>query len=163
MFARIATSKSKTFLAFCFCFLAGIAAGSILNRRVDFIYFYTILVILLPSIIIVRKNKTQLFIVSCSLLIVIGFARYTFALPKQFDLPTAEQTFTAAVTAEPDVRQDGVRYIVEVKSHKSKVISQVDRIYFKSDPYPRYEYGAVLQITCKLQKPEPFDGFRYDM
>jgi len=163
MIQGIAASKSKTFLAFCFCFLIGVAIGSIVNQRIDFVYIYTVLSVIVPMGVMARKDAVHLFFAVCSLLIVIGFARYSLALPQPLDLPRDEQTFIATVASEPDVRQDGVRYIAEVISHKSKVISQIGKIYFKSNLYPRYQYGDVLQVTCKLQKPAPFDGFRYDM
>ena len=38
MLEKIITSKSKTFLVFCFCFLAGIALTSVLNKKIDFVY-----------------------------------------------------------------------------------------------------------------------------
>src|SRR3989304_3807273 len=28
--------------------------------------------------------------------------------------------------------------------------------------YPEYHYGDLLEIECKLKKPEPFEGFQYD-
>ena len=152
----IVTSKSKTFLAFCFCFLAGIALGSLVNRRIEFIYFYTNLFILAGFLIIFWKNRAARFILFSFLISLFAFIRYNFALPPtDFKLPTGEQTFTAFVAAEPDVRQDSVRYIVKAISNK--------KVYLQSSLYPRYQYGDVLEITCRLERPEPFDGFRYDM
>lgn len=53
------------------------------------------------------------------------------------------------------MRIEQVNYIVDTK--------QYGKVYFKHDLYPRYEYGDELAITCKLQKPEPQEDFRYDM
>jgi competence protein ComEC len=65
------------------------------------------------------------------------------------------------VAAELDVRMDGVRYIVAVTHIGDEKVH--GRVYVKSELYPRYVYGDVLQITCRVEVPEPIEDFRYDM
>ena len=160
----IVASKSKTFLAFCFFFLLGIALGSLINQRVPFVYFYLLPFIALALLIVFWENRGVRFIVFSLLITLFSFFRYSFALPPtDFKLPTGKQTFTAFVAAEPDVRQDGVRYIVEIQNAEFRMQNKFDRVYFTSSLYPRYQYGDVLGVTCRLERPEPIDGFRYDM
>jgi competence protein ComEC len=166
MLEGIIKSKSKTFLTFCFCFLTGIVIGSIYNKRIDFVYLYLSLFVFTTLFIIAYKNKTSMFIVVCSLIVAAGFFRYSFALaPAEFELPKGKQVFTAYVATEPDVRQDSVRYIVQLLTHNSELQTQLTnkKIYFKAGLYPRYQYGDVLEVECPLIKPKAFDGFRYDM
>lgn len=175
MLEGIIHSKSKTFLTFCFCFLLGVAIGSFINRRLDFVYLYLSLFIIVASLLAAWRHKTARFFIFALVFVWFGFARYSFALPPpDVAIPTGEQTFTAVVAAEPDVRIDGVRYILEMSNFRPELKSRDEqlamnntpvsgRVYMKSFLYPRYQYGDVLKITCPLERPEPFDGFRYDM
>jgi len=84
------------------------------------------------------------------------------------------------VSAEPDVRMDGVRYIVAVDKqlttnnpafgrdpvqakHWRDKQNISGRVYVKSGLYPRYSYGDRLQLVgCQLEAPEPVEDFAYD-
>ena len=156
MFDKIIKSKSKTFLAFCFCFLLGIIIFSLLEIKLDFVYLYVSLFVIASWLIIFWKNERFRFVIICLLLFIFGVGRYFLAFPLQTqNITSAPQEIEGYISAEPDVRLDGVRYIVK-NEEKGK-------IYFKSALYPRYEYGDKLKLKCKLERPEPSDDFRYDM
>lgn len=173
----IVHSKSKTFFAFCFCFLVGIALGALVNQRLPFGYLYVSLLIALSLFIAFWSNRTARFVLFSLLITLFAFFRYSFALPPtDFKLPGGEQTFTAAIAAEPDIRQDKVRYILEISHRLGRGPARRrenwkletgdlfgSKVYVSSNLYPRYQYGDLLKITCRLERPEPFDGFRYDM
>ena len=152
---RLRSSKSKTFLTFCFCFLAGVALASYINKRFDLVYLYTSLFITISFLIIFWKNKQSRFIFIALLIIATGFFRYSLSLT-EVKIPEGKKSIAGYVSAEPDIRSDGIRYIVKTKDIEGK-------IYFKSGLYPRYRYGDKLDLTCKLKVPEPIEDFRYDM
>ena len=147
---QIINSKSKTFLAFCFCFLAGVFIASIMQLQSGLLYLYLSLFISISLLIYFWRNKVVVFFVICVLCFVVGLARYVFAFPTT-PLQEGEQTFTGIVSSEPDVRVDGVNYRICIL--QSEICNLV-----KSGLYPRYNYGDELQVTCKLKKP---DGMYY--
>jgi len=153
MLEGIRQSKSKTLLAFCFSFLLGVIAISILDLRFDFVYLYLALFVIATFLVIFWKNKSVRFLIICLLLLVMGLGRYLIVFPLS-EIKTGKAEFTGYVAAEPDIRADGVRYIVK---------SEQGRVYVKEKLYPRYHYGDVLELKCKLKKPEPIEDFRYDM
>ncbi|MFH1286770.1 MAG: ComEC/Rec2 family competence protein [Candidatus Magasanikbacteria bacterium] len=161
MLEVVVHSKSKTFLAFCFCFLLGVAGISIKTIEIDFVYFYGFLFAAISSIAIFWKNKDFRFLLLCLVFFTLGILRYTIAFPlktnhiSNFNGEKVE--VVGFVSAEPDVRMDGVRYIVLLDGDNN------GRVYFKSQLYPRYEYGERLGLECQLKLPEPIEDFRYDM
>lgn len=173
MLNKLINSKSKTFLAFCFCFLLGIIVFSLLELKIDFVYLYLSLFIFISFIVVYWKNKKIRFVLFCLLLFILGVGRYLLAFPFQTqNLTSAPQEIEGYISAEPDVRLDGVRYIVKLKNFDVRtgrdlsvqtMPSTHGKIYFKSALYPRYEYGDKLKLKCKLEKPEASEDFRYDM
>src|SRR3989338_4103247 len=159
MLEGIINSKSKTFLAFCFCFIACVALASLLELKTGLLYLYLSLFILITLLIIFWKNKIVMFSLICILFIVFGAVRYLLVFPLSLNhIPNytgKEMELTGYVSREPDTRLDGVRYVVNARD--------IGRIYFKYNLYPRFQYGDVLQLNCKLGKPEASDDFRYDM
>jgi len=171
MLEGIISSKSKSFLVYCFSFLLGVALVSVLDVRFDFVFLYGGVFAFTGILVAFWGVRKKRFFVVCLLCFVLGIGRYTFAFPtdspKHVSHYTEQKKAVAGyVVTEPDVRMDGVRYIVKVRSHKSKVISKDGelrgRVYVKSRLYPRYNYGDVLEIECRLKAPEPIEDFAYD-
>jgi len=162
MLNKIINSKSKTFTAFCFCFLFGIIIASLVNKRIDFVYFYLISFIFISLLIIFRESIRLRYIFVCLMLIVFAIVRYNLAIPPAnsdeyiYAHNGEKYTFIGHISKEPDIRSDGVRYIVKGKDLKGSV-------YVKSRLYPRYKYGDNVRVECDLEKPEPIVEFRYDM
>ena len=68
---------------------------------------------------------------------------------------------TGRVAAFPDRRFDHDRFVIEVKSvddHISEGRLLLRTFINRKD----IDYGDVLNITGKIEKPEPIDEFRYD-
>lgn len=159
----ILNSKSKTFLAFCFCFLLGIIIFSIFGWQIKFVYLYLSFFIFASLIIFCWQNKKLVFLFFCFLVFLFGVFRYQLAYPLSDNDISKHYGETldlqVVVSDEPDVRQDGVRYIVETHSYASVR----GKIYLQSKLYPRYNYGDELQLTCRIDQPEALtNGFRYD-
>ena len=151
MLDRITYSKSKTFFAFCFSFLLGVGIISLIDKPFKFLYLYISLFILVTLSIISWHRKTIRFILLCVFCILLGIARYTIAFPPHSPSHISyyngtEKKFTAYVSREPDVREDGVRYIIQIINPKSEIINpeknntMKGKVYIKSALYPRYRY-----------------------
>ena len=163
MLQKIINSKSKTFLAFCFCFLFGTAFISILDFHFDFVFIYFGIFVILGFLITFWKYKFFRLVSLCTLAILLSFGRYILFFPSETNISNyAEENvrFTAVVIQEPDVRIDDVRYIVEIENVDGGTAE--GRVYFKSELYPRYEYGDEMEVYCQIKKPEQIEDFRFD-
>jgi len=163
---KIINSKSKTFIAFCFCFIAGVGLASLLEIKRDYLFeLYIFLFVILFFVIIFWNNKKSQFIFFCILFFVLGGIRYLIFLPKIDENNIAyynnqEIEFVGRVSTEPDIRIDKGYYILSGLDIGSKKI--LGKVRISAQLYPQYKYGDVLKIKCKLQIPEAFESFRYD-
>jgi competence protein ComEC len=153
MLNKILQSKSKKFSLYCFAFLIGVTIASLIDIRINGPTIVFLIFLFVALLLTFYSNKKKLFVVYCLLLIFLGTVRYSLAWPSSSQ-QEREVTLTGYVAAEPDVRMDGVRYIVK---------TEIGKVYIKQHLYPRYNYGDVLELTCFLQRPEPIEDFRYDM
>jgi competence protein ComEC len=157
---KIMRSKSKTFLAFCFAFLFGVGAGSFISVDISFVFLYTSVFVFASLFILTWQSRVWRFVVLLLLCFLFGVVRYQFSFPMGDNYVaglTGKHTIVGVVDAEPDIRTDGVRYIVEAQGDLK------GRVYLKNKLYPRYEYGDTLRLKCFLNIPEPIEDFRYDM
>lgn len=159
---NIITSKNKTFLAFCFCFLLGVAMISLIDKQIDFVYLYFIGLVSIGFLVIFWRNKLTRFFLLCIIFFAFGIARYLFSFPTDSTHHVSrfvdkQITFVGYIVAEPDIRIDGVRYIVEATKRDTGAPLH-GRVYVKMPSYPRYDYGDVLSVYCQLEKPEPIDN-----
>lgn len=147
-------STSKQFLIACFCFLVGVSIASFLHESLSWQQLYWLILCLLPILIIVWNKQLVRLMVVCAIIVVIGVGRYQLAF-QHVDIPAGVQKIEGTIDAEPDVRQNGVKYIVDTVEY--------GRVYVSYDLYPRFSYGDVVLLSCKLKRPEPIETFRYDM
>lgn len=100
-------------------------------------------------------SKSKIFFWCCvaTLICTALYSAYT-SITKNYPYNSYVE-FTGFISSEPDVRLDGVRYIVQTE--------QYGKVYTKYMLFPRFLYGDILDIKCKLTKPEPIEDFRYDM
>ena len=169
---KILTSKSRTFFVYCFSFLLGVFLFSIFDWRFSFLFIVVCLVVLFSFVIIFWHNILLRFVFFCLFFFVFGSLRYLVTVPINNNKNLVSffgetEVVEGFVSSEPDIRLDGVRYIVSAQflseeKTKQKRITIKGNFYFKSGLYPRYKYGDKLRITCLLQKPEPVEDFRYD-
>ncbi|MFH0857120.1 MAG: ComEC/Rec2 family competence protein [Candidatus Magasanikbacteria bacterium] len=154
-------SKSKTFFTFCFCFLLGIAVASLYNLSFPGEYIYIFVFVYFALVILFWKVEYYKYILLCILFFSFGIMRFSFGIPteKILEYKDDEVPLLGYVSTEPDVRIDGVRYILHITEGKAKG----EKVYISSDLYPRYVYGDRLQVLCTIREPEPIEDFRYDM
>jgi len=162
----IIQSKSKMFLVSCFCFLAGIVVASLFFLVVPRVMLYGATFFFVGIVGMhwreARARAVSVFV--CCFFF--GIARYGIAFPGDHRGHISFYTNQVVdvygyVAAEPDIRLDGVRYIIRATQVDDSVVD--GRVYVKYTTYPRYEYGDVLQMRCRLERPEPVEDFRYDM
>lgn len=151
----IINSKSRSFLVYCFSFLIGIAAASLLDIRTGAMYGLIAIFIFLIFAILFSERRKILFASLCLLSLSLGITRYVYAWPEIPSPPVAKQYVTGIIIDEPDVRIDRVNYIIRTEAYGN--------IFAKSDLYPRFSYGDKVKVTCKIEIPEPIEDFRYDM
>lgn len=160
IFRQILNSKSKTFLAFCFCFLFGTVIASLyVDTRISGPAIFGVGLACIGLVSIFWGNVQARFILLCCSIIVFACFRYSFAFPtfthdteKTFD---TKQTVIGTITTEPDRRIDKTNYIVETKEYGP--------MFVEGTRYPERKYGEVYELYCTIKKPEASDDFRYDM
>lgn len=182
---KIQVSKSKTFAIFCSCFLVGVAVASIADARfADARFNQTLGFIWLGALIIIGVMAwwylpwSQAFWIFLGVCVSAGAWRYVMVFPPATPLAVhyyaaQKVTLTAVVDAEPDVRIDGVRYIVAAQAlrHSTGIQAVTGRVSVKYNLYPRFQYGDVVKIECTLELPKIMDDktaaggriFRYDL
>lgn len=171
---KILHSKSKVFAIWCVSFLVGVTVASFFEIKLEPIAAW--LVIGGGGVAIIIFNKFNLGKLTTAIgvmlvCLVIGIARYSLVFPR--DSPTRVEYYEGSVElegvvgAEPDRRLDSARYIVAVNAVDGAPVQ--GRVYVKNARYPQFNYGDVLQIQCRLKRPEPIIDastgqiFRYDL
>ncbi|NUM25750.1 MAG: ComEC/Rec2 family competence protein [Candidatus Buchananbacteria bacterium] len=120
-----------------------------------------LLVITIIGLVVFFKNRFMVIVLVGLICFSFGILRYESSLVvanKQtvwFYNETALTT-RAVIVAQPDVRIDHVKLTVE------SVGKMTGKILLKTNLYPEYQYGDLLEINCRLKTPEAFDGFAYD-
>jgi len=160
----VASSKNKTFLAFCFCFIWGAGFFSWFDWPGAYsVYFYGILFVIGCAVIVFWNNQRYRFGGLCFLFFIFGAWRFLFSVPDCDN--RAELCFyngkTVAVrglvAAEPDRRIEATYYTVEAQNYRG-------RVSVKTRNYPEFQYGERIAFACALKAPKNQDdsAFRYD-
>ena len=159
---KLANSKSRTFIVFCFCFIFGVAVFSILeNGQLDGCLYYSLLICVFFLAVCWHKHEKR-FVFFCLIFFIFGGLRFNLALPTDTAdnigyYNNSRKEFTGVVSAEPDVRMSAAQYFVSPQNLQGKVL-------LKAALYPRYDYGDKLKINCVLKKPAIFldSTFNYE-
>ncbi len=166
---KIIHSKSKTFLAFCFSFLLGIASLSFVSHK----FFETQIFIVFFACFFAlgvfwKKQPTQFFILAI-LFFLLGMMRVNLAIPERnanslVFYNDKKQSISGFIAGEPDIRQDAAHYIVKAKSIRTGGSWQdvAGKIAIKMPLYPRYNYGQNITLDCKLKTPTSIEDFHYE-
>ncbi len=163
-------SKSKTFLAFCFCFILGAGIFSYNAYPPLARIFYAALFPLLLGVIIFWRHRSATFICFSSIWFILGSLRVLFSIPSmtpdQLNFYWGKKvTVTGIISTEPDRRLDGVYYVFTGNQLISPSKQDITgRLLLKTRLYPAYTYGQAVSVACALESPESqvLDDFRYD-
>lgn len=170
-----ASSKSKTFLAFCFCFIfgagvIGVNAGFFrLTGRAPAIFGLAIGLVGL-AIVFWRSPTTRLWLAGLAFLF-FGVWRGALAsaplsAPSYFF--SQKINFTAVVAEEPEIKEGGADFILSNLIASNPFSGQEEkipgRLLLKAPLYPRRDYGDRLRIFCRPERPKNFSVsfFQYD-
>jgi len=162
----IVNSKSKTFLIFCSAFIAGIAIESFFKLRIECWILGSAALSGFFIAIIFWKNKNARLVFFMLAFFVLGFWRFEASLPR-FDENNIHSFYDknvvmrGVVITEPDKREDKIKYTLEVKEVED-VGEASGRVLVSMGLFPEFEYGDLIQVKCKIRKPEPISDFRYD-
>ncbi len=164
---NIIYSKSRTFLWFCFSFILGIALSSGIYLDREYLFFLTL--ILLVAVLLVIYNFHSLkyrFFALTLLFVTLGVIRFVLSQPVITDKHIAyynEQklSLVGKVVEEPEFKLEDSVYIVEAQDIPKWKKAAKGRIMVRASIYPEYQYGDVISIYCKLQKPKNSEEFNY--
>jgi competence protein ComEC len=149
---KIIVSKSKTFLAFCFCFVLGVGFASVLEFGLESAHIlYIVILFSVFFAVIFWSDLTKRFFVLCILFIALGHYRFALAEPVKDDFLGQSKNFFATIVAEPTVKLAETEYIVQSPEIKSK-------IYLTLPNYPEFHYGDTLSVFCFLDEPKNSPG-----
>lgn len=163
----IYTSMHKIFVGSCVFFLLGIVICSVCDIRIDFLYMYIFFFFFAFCVIFVFHNRIASVLLIWVFCLFLGMVRYRFAFPVSSSVSHVTQyreetrQVTGYITAEPDVRTDGVRYVVHVDTVEE--IPVHGNIYVSYALHPQFAYGDNVELFCTIREPEPIETFRYDM
>ncbi len=169
---KIILSKSKTFLAFCFCFIAGAGLASLISNfqfLISLSFYLYISLFLFTALAIVFWNKLIIrFGIVCFVFFIFGVWRFAITIP-DCDSPDSLCSYNGrkveivgVVKGEPEIRTADARYTVSVERVGN--LAATGKILVTTKLYPSYTYGEQLKMLCNLQKPDNKDEgtFRYD-
>jgi len=174
-------SQSKIFLFCCVSFIGGVALASFLPAK---ILHYDLLLFgvatgLITIIVLIRVNNISrhaylsrvLFIFYLLAFFIFGIWRYSLTAldngsDKIWSYNGQQSEFVGIVNKDPDVRAANQKLTISVDSITTASPAAhlpVDgNVLVTTNLYPKYDYGDVLKISCKLQAPESFEEFAYD-
>jgi competence protein ComEC len=159
-FSKIANSKSRTFLSFCFCFIFGIGFFSVYEiKSAQFILYVSALCIAILCVFFWKNIQSRFFLL-CFLFFLLGGLRFFYSVPSDSASVInfyhgRRTTFTGHVSEEPRFELDQTQYIVETEEMQTgeKVSGRVKIV---DSFYSEFSTGDKLQITCSLEKPSDF-------
>ena len=94
--------------------------------------------------------------------VVFGILRYSLTTPSQqsvINLVGETRDITGTIV---DRDGDATRQKLELKNLVVDGASVKDRIVVFAPGYPKVLTGDIVNLSCQLELPEPFDGVRYD-
>ncbi|MEK7615339.1 MAG: ComEC/Rec2 family competence protein [Patescibacteria group bacterium] len=161
--AQIVASPSKTLAALLGSFCLGILFGPLCLSVASL--FVLVLIFFLLVVCLFLKNAKQRFLFLFALFFLVGIFRY-----QQSEIPAVVVTaadrvgksvsVTGIVSSPVDHRIDSQHVII---SHVFVGDEPVDgRVLVRFLLYPEVSFQDRVEFTCRLEKPEPFNGFAYD-
>lgn len=112
-------SKSKLFLAFCFCFIVGASSFSFLQSRHLLFYLYIFSLVIIFAAIIFWNKKLPRFLLLCLLVFILGGVRFLITIPDNNSARIEfyngqKKVVRGFVAKEPDRGLSDARYVVRV-------------------------------------------------
>lgn len=167
-FSQIVGSPSKTLAVVLSVFCLGILFGNFLPI-LPLLYFFQLLLVFL---FFLSPRSSRPSWPSGSFLIFILLASFLFGIFRYQQSTVPSYLTTVADRTDVSVRVKGsVLNEVERRIDSQQIIlSKLDvsdesvfgKLLVRAPLFPRVSYGDTLTFSCRLEKPEPFNGFAYD-
>ncbi len=159
----IINSPSKTLASALAVFCFGIALGPLVPAT----WWEGLLVATIGSIAVAsflkRRDLRFIFV----LMAVLFFALFRFtqaSLPSHVstvaDAPSSEIRVSGVIDAEVERRVGKQRLVLDQVALADE--SRAGRLLVWAPLYPELRYGDELVFNCRVEAPEPFEGFAYD-
>ncbi len=164
---KIYYSRSRTFLAFCFCFILGVGIFSSQTINKDwqfFIYCGFLSVVIL--LFFYWANLKFRFVLLCALFFILGGLRFYLAVPSvtmnELSYYNGQyEIFTGTISQEINEKISSKQAIVNVTQLGAKKVS--GGVLINLPLYEDFKFGDAVRVGCDLKTPEGKDGFlNYD-
>lgn len=149
-------SKSRIFLFLLLSFIGGVFVRSFFTIPIE--YFFLALIFSLIILFVFYQNKLAALAAFVFIFFVVGALMTNFKIQQADDLPYLGKTFNEkAVVQKNSSNSFGQNVIINLEQEDVLVLIQVPQ-------YPEYQYGDVLEVTCKAGAIENKDAnFDYCM
>ncbi|MBI2050495.1 MAG: ComEC/Rec2 family competence protein [Parcubacteria group bacterium] len=157
-------SQSKIFLVCLLAFVAGVGVASFAS--IAFVYAYGTLLVTAVLVVIFWSKRQYRIMALWGIFFVLGAIRFSLAQPQVSDpwhiayYNGQDVVIQGVVGQEPDVRLDHQKLTL-----RARRVGQSDvkgRLLIKTELYPEYEYGDLVEVKCQIEAPEQIEDFAYD-
>lgn len=164
MINKLASSPSKFFFMVVTGFILGIFVGALLDRPWPELLFFILGIGLVVGFWFSSSRATKLILLTL-LVFAIGVFRFSSSF-FPVDAFLVSDELNRAVRVEGVVSSE----VIEKAKAQQVTIDQVQiaerdalgKVLVWVPKYPEVSFGDTLAFQCELERPEPFDGFRYD-
>lgn len=159
-------NRRKVVFVTCLFFVFGIFITSIFFENLNNFHFIIFVCFLGSLVLTFFFYPRKIFIASLwGAFLFLGVWRVLIAVPentpdKIWHYNDNKISFIGEIMKESDVRASNQKLTVNVITMNDRGVS--GRVLVTTGVYPEYEYGDILEIKCKLKKPERFEDFAYD-
>lgn len=157
-------TKHQMFLWGACGFVLGVGLGDFLSFRP----MVVLIGVLVCIWVLTQKGQAHWFAPTIFALFIffgLAYIGYYRLHQKPTPLPFNQQiTIEGIIIREVNREPDAQKIVLRTAKFKQSLDSARDKptnIYIKTARYPEFEFGDLLQISGKLKKPEPFDGFNW--
>lgn len=148
---KIAESKSRTFLSFCFSFILGVGIFSWSVEARWALYLYGVLFLIVLLIVWYWRNKLRRFILLCVLFCILGALRFLWSIPDCSNSQNIcfyngeRKDLVGWISAEPARAISKTSYVFK---------TDLGKIFLTMPLEPSFDYGDQLIVNCNLQSPK---------
>jgi len=164
MFAGLdGKSFSKIVFFSCLSFIICICAGLVLRNA---LWLVGAVFIFLSLISFLLPKKLKWIVVFSSLFFLIGFirgdlfpaGRVAGGFEKFFGTDAEIQ---GMIKKEPALTAENQKIVVALDEINGQTMARGGKILVFAPPYPRYQYGQMIEVSGRIEEPPSFEGFDY--
>ncbi|MBI2636967.1 MAG: ComEC family competence protein, partial [Parcubacteria group bacterium] len=140
--------------------------GTASFASIPFVYVYGALLAMVVLLVIFWSKRQYRLAALWGVFFILGAARLVLSQPNVSDpghiayYNGQDVVIQGVVSQEPDVRLDHQKLTL-----RARRVGQSDvkgRLLIKTELYPEYRYGDLLEVKCAIEAPEQIEDFAYD-